>query len=215
MLLRCIECVDGKVDVELLCAPRFDYGREDCNWEPIGDEGFAAEATNHGVTLRLNATIRMGLEGDDVRRPPHDGGRRARLLRPHLGRRPGVPGRRRGRLGAARRDPALLAPLALPGRFPDHPWRIYLQRSALVLKGLIHAPTGAMVAAGTTSLPETPGGERNWDYRYSWIRDSTFTLWGLHTLGFDDEARDFVEFISDVCTDSSFRSCTASAARRS
>ena len=51
----------------------------------------------------------------------------------------------------------------------------------------------------TTSLPETPGGERNWDYRFSWIRDSTFTLWALHTLGFDQEARDFMRFILDLC----------------
>ena len=65
------------------------------------------------------------------------------------------------------------------GRFPDHPWQIHLQRSALTLKGLTYAPTGAMIAAATTSLPETPGGERNWDYRYSWLRDSTFMLWAL------------------------------------
>ena len=87
------------------------------------------------------------------------------------------------------------------GEFPDHPWRIHLQRSALVLKGLTYTPTGAIVAAPTTSLPETPGGERNWDYRYSWIRDSTFSLWAMHTLGFDQEARDFMRFIVNVCRD--------------
>ena len=87
------------------------------------------------------------------------------------------------------------------GNFPDHPWRIHLQRSALVLKGLTYTPTGAIVAAPTTSLPETPGGERNWDYRFSWIRDSTFSLWAMHTLGFDQEARDFMRFIVDVCKD--------------
>ena len=84
------------------------------------------------------------------------------------------------------------------GHFPDHPWRGYLQRSALTLKGLTFAPTGALVAAATTSLPETPGGERNWDYRYSWIRDATFALWALYTLGFDWEANDFFWFIADV-----------------
>jgi GH15 family glucan-1,4-alpha-glucosidase len=84
------------------------------------------------------------------------------------------------------------------GEFPDHPWRLFLQRSALTLKGLSHAPTGAMLAAATTSLPETPRGERNWDYRFTWVRDATFTLWGLYTLGFDWEANDFFNFIADV-----------------
>src|SRR5690606_2381985 len=83
----------------------------------------------------------------------------------------------------------------------DHPWRSYLQRSALTLKGLTYSPTGALIAAATTSLPETPGGERNWDYRYAWIRDSTFALWGLYTLGLEREANDFFAFIQDVCHD--------------
>ncbi|HLY48830.1 MAG TPA: glycoside hydrolase family 15 protein, partial [Solirubrobacteraceae bacterium] len=84
------------------------------------------------------------------------------------------------------------------GTYPDHPWREYLQRSALVLKGLTFAPTGAMIAALTTSLPETPGGERNWDYRYCWMRDATFTLWGLHALDLDWEANDFMEYLADL-----------------
>ena len=84
------------------------------------------------------------------------------------------------------------------GDFPDHPWRSYLQRSALTLKGLTYSPTGALLAASTTSLPETPQGERNWDYRYAWVRDSTFALWGLYTLGLDREADDFFSFIADV-----------------
>ena len=84
------------------------------------------------------------------------------------------------------------------GEFPDHPWRTHLQRSALTLKGLTHPRTGALAAAATTSLPETPGGERNWDYRYSWMRDSTFALWAFNTLGFEWEANDFFLFVTDV-----------------
>ena len=100
------------------------------------------------------------------------------------------------------------------GDFPDHPWRIHLQRSALVLKGLTYSPSGAIVAALTTSLPETPGGERNWDYRYCWIRDSTFSLWAMHTLGFDEEARAFMQFVMGLCRQDTrtCRSCTGSAA---
>ena len=84
------------------------------------------------------------------------------------------------------------------GSYPDHPWRLHLQRSALALKGLTFMPTGALVAAATTSLPETPQGERNWDYRFCWMRDATFTLWGLHALGLDWEADDFIQYVADM-----------------
>ena len=68
----------------------------------------------------------------------------------------------------------------------------------MTLKGLSYAPTGAIAAAATTSLPETPGGARNYDYRYSWIRDSTFALWGLYTLELRLGSTDFYHFITDV-----------------
>ena len=83
-------------------------------------------------------------------------------------------------------------------RLPDHRWREAIQRSALTIKGLTYMPTGAAVAALTTSLPETPGGERNWDYRYTWMRDATFTLEALHWLALDWEADEFMQFIADL-----------------
>ena len=83
-------------------------------------------------------------------------------------------------------------------RMPDHRFREAIQRSALAIKGLTYMPTGATVAASTTSLPETPGGERNWDYRFTWIRDSTFTLQALHYLDLDWEANEFMQFVGDL-----------------
>ena len=78
-------------------------------------------------------------------------------------------------------------------------WREMVRRSALVLKLLTFEPTGAIVAAPTCSLPESLGGERNWDYRYTWLRDAAFTLYGLLRIGFTEEAARFMSWIDDRC----------------
>ncbi len=198
-LLRLMTCIDGEVEMEMDCFPRFAYGAEAVRWSG-GDLGAAVAHGADGVELHLNSDMDLSIV---------DGAAHGRVrLREDESAFCAVSWGD-GALGGPRSAPEALERLdsteefwrawLRDGDFPDHPWRVHLQRSALVLKGLTYAPTGAIVAAPTTSLPETPGGERNWDYRFSWIRDSTFTLWALHTLGFDQEARDFMRFILSVC----------------
>jgi GH15 family glucan-1,4-alpha-glucosidase len=203
MLVREIECVQGSVQVEVVCEPMFDYGREPAQWEMQGGNNWSvAEATcSADLKLRLHSDLRLGIEGSRARaRHTLVEGERRYVA---LGWAHGLEGPRdledaQERLGYTEhywRD------WLAGGRFPDHRWRGHLHRSALTLKGLTYAPTGATVAAATTSLPETPQGERNWDYRYCWMRDATFTLWGLHALGFDWEADDFMQFVADLQRD--------------
>ena len=198
VLVRTVRCVNGEVQLNLDCEPVFDYGRTRGEWSYTGD-GYTqgiCRAPGCDVELTLTAASNLGFEG------------------------PRAMARTLVKEGDTLFFALSWSELAPPtdydeayrrvvwtahhwqhwldhGEFPDHPWRTHLQRSALTLKGLTYAPTGAMVAAATTSLPETPGGERNWDYRFTWIRDATFMLWGLYTLGFDWEANDFFFFVAD------------------
>ncbi len=201
-LLRTVRCVSGSVDLTMDCAPSFDYGREDATWEYTGS-GYDALATTQresGLRLRLTSDLRVGIDGRSAvaRTRMTDGDEHFVALSWSDVVPPKTFAEAKVRLG---RTAEHWREWITAGEFPDHPWRTYLQRSALALKGLTYAPTGALLAASTTSLPETPQGERNWDYRYTWIRDSTFALWGLYTLGLEREADDFFAFIADVCQD--------------
>ena len=203
MLIRHVTCISGEIEVRMLCNLRDDYGRRGVDWSLQPDRHSAGSELAGGLPLRLMSDMHLGVdqgvvgarhwlkEGESCFvglswEEPLDDPESVEQAREEINQT-----ERFWRRWLSR------------GQFPDHPWRVHLQRSALVLKGLTYLPTGATVAALTTSLPETVGGERNWDYRYSWIRDATFTLWSLHILGFDAEARDFVAFIADICTKSS------------
>ena len=199
VLLRLVRCVNGDVQLNLDCEPVFDYGRKFAEWEYAGPGYHDAVARGEGcdVALKLTTDMNLGIEGPRAtgRTLMHEGDTLFAALSWSEHRSPQSYDEAYERLvWTAHHWQHWLD----HGDFPDHPWRTFLQRSALTLKGLSYAPTGALVAAATTSLPETPGGERNWDYRYTWIRDATFMLWGLYTLGFDWEANDFFYFVMDV-----------------
>ncbi len=197
LLVRVAMCLEGEVEMELTCEPVFDYGRTPAEWTV--DEGRPP-----GRRERRRC--------DDPPADGHGGRRRGRLG-------PGAPcaQRRRAIYCSLSWAEELAAPQNIDeanghlaattsfwrgwlarARIPDHRWRDPIQRSALAIKGLTYMPTGATVAALTTSLPETPGGERNWDYRYTWLRDSTFTLQALHYLNLDWEAEEFMQFVADL-----------------
>jgi GH15 family glucan-1,4-alpha-glucosidase len=197
VLVRTAKCIGGTVEIDLVCEPAFDYGRVPAEWTLNGDE-HRAEATGAGQSIQLQTDMLIGIEA---------GRARARhVLREGetvfcalaWGEQARIPTTAdeafdmleattmfwRGWLGRA--------------AIPDHELGPLIQRSALAIKGLTYMPTGSAIAALTTSLPETPGGERNWDYRYTWIRDSTFLLRALHYLLLDWEADEFMQFMADL-----------------
>jgi GH15 family glucan-1,4-alpha-glucosidase len=198
MLVRTVECLDGRVEVELVCEPAFDYGRAEAAWTLVGGDRHTADATGAGQTIRLQTDLRLGIERNRVR---------ARHLLEEGDKAFCALSWAEGLVVPVDVDDAAARLVATTrfwrnwlgqARIPDHRWLDPIQRAALTVKGLTYMPTGATVAALTTSLPETPGGERNWDYRYTWIRDSTFTLQALHYLNLDWEAAEFMQFIADV-----------------
>jgi GH15 family glucan-1,4-alpha-glucosidase len=198
MLVRTVGCLEGQVEVELVCEPVFDYGRTPAEWALVNGDRHTADASGAGQTLRLQTNMELGIEANRVRA--------RHVLRPgeqlycslSWAKDLAVPGdvnEANARMAATAKYWRNWLGRA---RLPDHRWREPIQRSALAIKALTYMPTGATVAALTTSLPETPGGERNWDYRYTWMRDSTFTLQALHWLNLDWEADEFMQFVADL-----------------
>ncbi|MHB1430746.1 MAG: glycoside hydrolase family 15 protein [Streptosporangiaceae bacterium] len=199
ILLRTVRCTNGSVQLTMDCEPVFDYGRRRGQWSHT-DRGFnqvVIEPDGIDLTLTLTSDMRIGIEGPSAqaRTLLREGDTRFCAL--SWGRH--VPPSSYAEANQRMRwTENHWRHWLARGNLPDHRWRSYLTRSALTLKGLAYAPTGAIAAAATTSLPEEPRGQRNWDYRYSWIRDATFALWGLFSLGFEWEANDYFAFIADL-----------------
>ena len=199
VLVRTITCVHGQAQIEMLCEPMFDYGVHPAQWEQVQDDPMSVDAfDDDGHRLRLISDLRVGIEGSVARARHRLNTGETRYCALSWSRLLDGPHSADEALRALQTTSEYWRGWLADGKFPDHRWRGHLQRSALVLKGLTYAPTGAMVAAPTTSLPETPGGERNWDYRYTWMRDATFTLSALNSLGLSWEADDFIQFVADA-----------------
>jgi GH15 family glucan-1,4-alpha-glucosidase len=193
-VVRRVQAVRGEMELRMEARPRFDYGREAV--APDGDAHALTFATD-AVTLTLRATVPLEAteDGADAVFSVSQGDVATFILHTGDGAAGDPLGADEGRelfdatVGFWR---AWLEQSVYGGR-----WREMVQRSALTLKLLAHRPSGAIVAAPTTSLPEKLGGGRNWDYRFVWPRDAAFSAYALLRLGFKEEARAFVAWLTD------------------
>jgi GH15 family glucan-1,4-alpha-glucosidase len=194
-LVRRLLAVRGELRFELECSPRFDYGRAK----------HTVEFHEHGVLFRSPGCV-LALETETPLRAC-DGSARASFSLPEGETATFVLEHVVGAYEPHRHSAAQIRELAettvsywrrwlSQSRYGGR-WREMVHRSALTLKLLTYQPTGAIVAAATTSLPEQIGGERNWDYRHTWIRDAAFSLFALLRLGFSEEAEAFMGWLTE------------------
>ena len=199
-LVRRAKAVRGELSFRMICAPAFDYGRAGHKIEvKHGEVLFTSEAADR-LALRLRTSLPVRIEnGAVIAEFKLAAGETAAFV-----------------LESAESQGAAAAPDYVATAFKETMnfwrgwvrkssykgrWREMVNRSALTLKLLTYAPTGALVAAPTFGLPEEIGGERNWDYRFTWIRDASFTFYGLMRLGYTEEAASFMSWIEDRCHD--------------
>jgi GH15 family glucan-1,4-alpha-glucosidase len=195
-LVRRVRVVRGKVSFHLECSPAFDYARapprihldeHGCRFEGSGLLlGLASSVPLNRITGGVVTDFTLG-EGESVT---------------FVWRSLGTEGALTSCPGAGQAEDLFRATVDFWRRWLSQctysgRWREIVQRSALTLKLLSFEPTGAIVAAPTCSLPESIGGQRNWDYRYTWIRDAAFTLYGLVRIGFTEEAARFKDWLKD------------------
>jgi GH15 family glucan-1,4-alpha-glucosidase len=198
-ILRVVEGLEGTTDFMLECLPRFEYGAVKPWIRKIGKSAYAAIGGSSGLLVSGSFELEMG-QGHGVTGACRVGqGERAYLSilfrNPETLDEDGVrPPPVRELAQRLEETLAWWQAWAAKSRYGG-PHAELAARSAAVLKGLCNAPTGAIIAAPTTSLPESPGGSRNWDYRYTWVRDSCFAARSLAEIGFDREAEGFRRFV--------------------
>jgi len=193
-LVRRVQAVRGSVAFRLECQPAFSYGRDSHRME-LNSAGALFRSKSLNLALLSSIPLRKAGHGVVADFALNEGESQTFLLQT------ATSGDNPARALAAAESEALLAQTVdywlewiakcnYTGR-----WREMVHRSALTLELLVYEPTGAIVAAPTTSLPERVGGERNWDYRCSWIRDSAFTVYALLRVGLTDEAARFMSWL--------------------
>jgi GH15 family glucan-1,4-alpha-glucosidase len=196
-IYRRIRCVKGSVRMSLTCRPAFDYGRQ--SHETILDgNGVCFTSTSLNIALIGEVPLSEDGQGGVVAEfKLEEGQSRVFLLTPHTAEvcAPCGPNEQEAEEllhKTVNYWHTWLSACTYRGR-----WREQVERSALALKLLTFEPTGAIVAAPTTSLPEVIGGVRNWDYRYTWARDAAFTVYGFLRIGFRKEAAGFINWIEN------------------
>jgi GH15 family glucan-1,4-alpha-glucosidase len=197
-LIRAIQVVRGAMRFRITCQPRFDYARAAHVAEPV--EG-GVVFRSQDLTLLLRSSVPLRIEnGDAVAEVNMTAGERhfLTLERLHEREMPHVIDPFAEFHSAFAETVAFWRKWLSQSEYRGR-WRETVNRSALTLKLLTYAPTGAIVAAPTTSLPELLGGSRNWDYRYTWIRDASFTLYALIRIGFQSEAKHFMAWLEARC----------------
>jgi len=198
-IIRSVKVVRGSMAFELVCRPAFNYAR-DPHEIRLSKEG--AIFLSESCCIGLASPVQLeedGQRGVRARFTLHEG-HAAHFLIESAEDSDLAP----QRLSHGQYHEAFLSTIQYWRRWLSQckyhgRWRETVQRSALVLKLLTYEPTGAIVAAPTTSLPETIGGARNWDYRYTWLRDASFSLYSLLTLGFTEEAQAFMGWLDARC----------------
>jgi GH15 family glucan-1,4-alpha-glucosidase len=203
-LVRMLRCVRGEMTFALDIAPRFDYGREPHEFHVVGEDGVVFEGAKTAMSLSIVrepederlAQYHMNSEGDLHAELTLSAGQ-ARGMVLETGQPEAVRAIRVAEVWqlfdeTVRFWRSWLAHSTYTGR-----WRETLERSAITLKLMTYAPSGGIVAAPTAALPEQIGGERNWDYRYTWVRDASFSIYALLGLGFTEEAAALGRWLSE------------------